>query len=382
MLRLASINLIYDSRVCREAEALGRSNEVVVLDIIQGRSKKREDITNFKVERGKICTKRLPRNPFFVAIKYAEYLLRTCIKAISKRADVYHAYDLHCVIPAYIAAKVNKAKVIYYSRELYTETSGMNKTAKAVWKFVERILVTRVDRIVATNQFRAQIMKDEYGAPGLPTVIVNCPPSEEIYPTKKLPEYLEEKGVRDKKIVLYQGALLRGRRLEALVKSAKYLSSNVVIVFMGYGEFRDELVAITRNEGVEAKVFFHDAVPVDDLFSYTASADLGVVIYENTGRNNYYCAPNKLFEYIMAEIPIVGCDFPQVAMIVNKYQIGELFDSKNVESIANAINHILEDKEGYNRMKRNTQLARNTYNWENQKKKLLQLYEELKTCQK
>jgi len=378
MLRLGSTNLIYDSCVCREAETLGKGNEVVVLDIVEGRSQKREDVRNFKVERIKLYTKKLPKKHFFWAIKYAEYLLWTCIKAISKKADVYHAHNLHCVIPAYIAAKVNKTKVVYDSHELYTEASGMGKALKVVWKFVERILITRVDQVIAANEFRARIMRDEYGAPELPTVIVNCPPLEEIYPTKKLPEYLEQRGVKEKKIVLYQGALCPGRCLEDIVKSAKYLSDNIVIVFMGYGKLGDKLVAIARNEGVEDKVFFHDAVPADNLLSYTASTHLGIVTYKNTCRNNYYCAPDKLFEYIMAGIPVAGCDFPEVARIVNKYEIGELFDPEDVKSIENAINHIFEDKERYDRMKRNTQLARNTCNWGNEKKKLLQLYEELK----
>ena len=79
----------------------------------------------------------------------------------------------------------------------------------------------------------------------------------------------------------------------------------------------------------------------------------------------------------MAGIPVVGSDFPGISPVVNRYGIGRLFDPEDARSIASAINEVLGDDKGYRRMQKNTERAREVYNWEVQKKTLLKIYDHL-----
>jgi len=377
MFRLATIDILYDSSVCRDASTLSHENEVFVLDLRLNKSKKSEIINGFQVERMRLFTKKLPKNIFFWVIKYAEYLLRITCRAITKKADIYHAYNLDTLLPAYFAAKLKRAKVIYYARELCTDTTGMKGLQRKFWRSVERMLIRRVDRVIAVSDERARIMKEEYRVEQMPAVIINCPSGRTIRASHKLRDFVGSRGAGNVKIALYQGGMIQNRCLENIVRAVEYLHAGIVIVFLGYGELRDELESLAAHEGMADRVFFHDAVPASELLSYTVSADIGIVIYKNTCRNNYYCAPTKLYEYIIAGIPVVGSDFPGISPVVNRYEIGSLFDPEDVRSIADAINNVLGDKAGYTKMKKNTEKAKEVYNWEAQREKLCEVYSDL-----
>lgn len=376
ILTLTNGDLFRDSRVMREAEALGEAHEVVILDTIYGEEKKEEVVKNFKVKRVRFCTKKLPRNLFFWIIKYMEFCLRMSIQGILEKADVYHAHDLNCLIPAYIAAKVRRAKVVYDSHELYNETNGKNPALVAIWTRIEQILINRVDKIIAANGSRAQIMHTEYGATELPVVIMNCPSNH----SRKNPEIttpISKMAKENTRRVIYQGVLSDGRNLENVVEAVQYVKKPISLTFIGAGDYRDRLYEVIKENNVEHSVFLHDPVPYDQLLDLTELAHLGIVIYKNDCRNNYFCAPNKLFEYAMAGIPVVGSNFPEISQIVQKYKIGAIFDPENPKSIAEAIDFVFENEQRYEQMKRNTERVRSIYNWENEKIKLLHLYDTL-----
>jgi glycosyltransferase involved in cell wall biosynthesis len=102
-----------------------------------------------------------------------------------------------------------------------------------------------------------------------------------------------------------------------------------------------------------------------------------VVLIQDTCRSYHFALPNKLFEYIQAGIPVVGSDLPEIAHIIRDNQIGEFVDPNNPDSIANAIQHLLNDPEYYTRSKLNTRRAAKIFNWERESSKLLDLYANL-----
>jgi glycosyltransferase involved in cell wall biosynthesis len=107
---------------------------------------------------------------------------------------------------------------------------------------------------------------------------------------------------------------------------------------------------------------------------YVASADLGVVIYKNVSLNNYLCAPTKLYEYIMARVPVVACDFPVMRELLDEYPIGFVFDSDDPVSIADAVNRFFRtDSAQRDEMARTLGHARQRFNWEHESQELLQL---------
>jgi glycosyltransferase involved in cell wall biosynthesis len=116
------------------------------------------------------------------------------------------------------------------------------------------------------------------------------------------------------------------------------------------------------------------------MLEYIASADVGVLICpKNASLNVYYSLPNKFFEYLLAGIPVVASDFPEMRKIIRKYDVGCVVDPHNPRGIAEGIKSILSDEGRYLQMKENTRKVLEDYNWGKESKKLLRAYEELRS---
>jgi len=186
---------------------------------------------------------------------------------------------------------------------------------------------------------------------------MNCPPkptSDVVFSKDLLMEKIGYKG--NEPIILYQGGFSPNRGLEQLVLSAKEYKKGI-LVFMGWGIIEDKLKELTRKEGLEDSVLFTGPAEQDVLLSYTAGADLGVIPYRFIGLNNYYTSPNKLFEYINANVPVVGSNFPELKRVILDYNIGDVFEPEDPSDIARAINKVLENKDVLHEMKNNTHKA-------------------------
>ncbi len=89
--------------------------------------------------------------------------------------------------------------------------------------------------------------------------------------------------------------------------------------------------------------------------------------------------PTKLFEYMMAGVPVVCSDFPSIRSVVQSTGCGLLINPDDVMSISLAIGHILDHPEEASLMgSRGQEAVHNTYNWSTQEARLLKLYESLR----
>src|SRR5699024_5258893 len=116
---------------------------------------------------------------------------------------------------------------------------------------------------------------------------------------------------------------------------------------------------------------------LDDLPSYTKQAYLGFQVLQNVNLNHYTASSNKLFEYIMANVPVISCDFPEIKKIVDNEKIGLSIDASNEQKIASAVNKLINDVELRNYFSDNCEKAKIKYNWNNEEKKLLDIYNNL-----
>jgi len=124
-------------------------------------------------------------------------------------------------------------------------------------------------------------------------------------------------------------------------------------------------------------VHFFDAVPYDEVTRYAMSADIGLVLHKNICLNYYYASPNKLFECMAAGLPVVGSNFPDRKKYIEGYNLGVTCDPESPEEIAEAINYTLSDETRYNEMRKNALEAAKIFNWENESRKLVTLYQGL-----
>ena len=82
-----------------------------------------------------------------------------------------------------------------------------------------------------------------------------------------------------------------------------------------------------------------------------------------------------MFEYAMAEVPVIVSNLPEMKKVVQKYQLGVVAEENTPKGLKKAIEEAtMLDKE---KLREQMQKAKKIYNWEEQERVLLKLYDEL-----
>jgi glycosyltransferase involved in cell wall biosynthesis len=373
MLILNTSPLLLDARVRKEAQAVAAAGHAVrVIALRQPGERGTPTLADVEVMTFPLWSRRLPRTALSWPVKYGEFLAKALARLVRDPADVYHAHDLEALVPAWLAGRLTGGRVVYDSHELFTERPI---ELRAVWRMIERFLLRRVDAVIAASEERAHIMHAEYGAPTLPTVVANCPQRRGRPARSSLRAQLPAHR-RDARVVVYQGGLSPGRCLERLTTAAAEFGPDTILALVGARSpfFESVLRPLIDAEGLDDRVFWIPPVDADEVVSFIEAADLGVVIYQNSCRNNYYCAPNKLYDYCMAGLPVVGPDFPPIRRLVEEYGIGMTFDPERPATIAASVRQVLDDDDAYARAVAGCAAVADSANWETESVKLVQLY--------
>ncbi len=308
---------------------------------------------------------------FLTAVRYFCY-------GFKEKADVYVAQDLDSLLPALAIGKLRGRPVLYDAHELISEQGYPNSLRNRFLRRLEKRLVPHAAQLIVPNALRAQFFGERYRVRTEPVVILNCSPTAIIKRTDILRVTL---GLPPStRVVLYHGTLMPERALEELILSAHEFDPEIALVIIGEQDtfYNDVLRPLWERERLGDRVFFLPYVSPSEIMQYVASADLGVVIYENVNLNNYLCAPTKLYEYLMARVPIIACDFPELRMLLEKYPVGRTLASTDPASIAAAVNDFFKI-EPHRRAEMDRQLlrARQRFNWESESQKLLDVFASL-----
>ena len=116
-------------------------------------------------------------------------------------------------------------------------------------------------------------------------------------------------------------------------------------------------------------------IPLEKLNAYTQQADLGLSLEEDAGLNYRFALPNKLFDYIQAEIPVLVSNLPEMKNLVDHYQLGETIEKHEAKHIAKKINTMLNNPQQMDIWKKNTKKAALELNWEKEKHVIAALFD-------
>ena len=361
-----------DSRVLKESISLAKGGfEVEVIAHGDKNLAKEEIVDGIKVKRfgyldRKITTSKLSKLKIYLSWvkEIARYV---------KSFDILHCNDLNTLPIAFIVKKFyNKdIKVVYDAHEYETQMNQLNKITKPIAKFSERFLIKYANRVITVSDSIANEYVRLYRIKK-PTLVLNTPPYKEV---EKKDIFRQKFNIsKEHTIFLYQGGLGKGRGIEILLDTFKsFKDSRSVIVFMGYGEFED---TIKKEAKEHRNIYFHEAVSPDILLDYTSSADFGISTIEDICLSYRYSLPNKIFEYIMAEVPVIVSNLPEMKRVIKDNKIGVVAKENSVKGLKEAVKEALKlDKD---KLKNNLKKAKKIYNWENQEKTLLEIYKGLK----
>jgi len=373
---LSVISDVYtDQRILRTASALSELDyEMIIIGRKTSSTIHHLNSYNYVIKHLQLPFKKGVGMYLFFTIQLFFQLLFFVIRN-RKNKILLFANDLDTLLPNYLISKIFHLSLIYDSHELFTEVPELQnkKIKKKIWETLEKCIVPKLPFAITVNESIANWYQNKYHIPFY--VIRNVSSTPQINTIKsrtdlQLPIH--------KKIIILQGTGINIHRgSEELVDAMQYLNEEYLLLIIGGGDVIDILKQKVIELKLHNKVMMKDRMPADELFHYTANADLGISIDKPNNLNYLYSLPNKLFSYIHAHIPILATRLPEIEKIITHYQIGMFIDTHQPEHIAEKIKETLHHPE-YPIWKQNTHKAAQDLNWEKEKENLKNLVLSLK----
>lgn len=347
-------DVVYDQRMIRICTSLSNSYEVA----LWGRKKSRLPIDKRPYQQRRFSFL-INKGPFF----YLAYNIRIFISLLFTPFDIVHAVDLDTLLGTYLASKFKGKKLILDAHEYFTEVPELHNrpTQKKIWLILERYLVPKVNSGITVSHSIAREYKELYQKEF--SVILNCP-NVQSYETKKNPL----------PYIIYQGALNKGRGLEALILAMKEIPLDLKIA--GSGDIEDKLRLLVKRLQLENKIEFLGMFKPTELPSITQQAFLGYNAMENLGLSYYYSLSNKFFDYIHAGVPVITNSFPEYDAINKMYNCC-IYSEADSKQLASVINQLIKDHKMYKSLKTNCIKASKSMNWKIEEAKLIEFYNKL-----
>ena len=192
-------------------------------------------------------------------------------------------------------------------------------------------------KVVVPEYHRAHIQKTWWHLQSTPVILPNKPYS--VLETQKVSPFMDKvirkMQAEPRKIVLYQGIFDDDRNLEPYAKAVRLLNDHFCMYIMG--KENDNCTSFLKKFPEVQYIPF--VAPPSHLL-ITKNADIGILPYvpiktfHYSELNALFCAPNKIYEYAVCGLPMLGSNVPGLAIPFEKYGIGEVCDGNNSFEIA------------------------------------------------
>lgn len=306
---------------------------------------------------------------------FLQFYRRVIPEVRNSPAKFIIAGDLFSLPPAIInkrkySQRENPVKLIYDSKELYEELPSLKvkRSSFIFWNLVEKNSIRFVDGIITVNKSIADILETKWHMH--PAVIMNVP--ETINSTNEA----AAKSF-DKIFLTFSGGLQPGRGLHSLIKLLSALPEKYELRFVGDGDLRNELEHQAAALNLSKRTHFVGKVKNTEILRELSESHIGMCLIENAGQSYHLSLPNKFFQYITAGLPVIASDFPEMAAIVNKFQIGAAIDPVDLTNAAKKVLELTADKKVYLKLAANCREAAKVLNWQVEKEKFLSFIKSL-----
>lgn len=378
ILSLSHTNVIVDSRIQKAQQVGLESNfDYLAVGLRRGNNypKKKNcilvesSINNWLKKTLLSVNKKIIRN-LFQLIPMIEILIRMLFISFKFKPQIIHANDWYVLPVAIIYKKLFNCQIIYDAHELESETNGITPSVKKLVRFIERISWNDINILVSVSQSILDWYLEVYGYKKTLLVLnspdIRCGSESSLFPANYLRKYykIENKS----KIFIYVGNLVKGRGIELLIKAFKENPDLGFCIFLGEGALKKNI-----QDSNASNIGVHDVVDHKDVVNLIKSADIGICLIEDVSLSGYLSLPNKLFEYVFANLFVIGSNFPEIRRIIQKHNLGVCIEN-DYESFVSESFQIIEKVDVF-KLKNDQGLSE--LSWAYQAHKLGNLYSEL-----
>lgn len=366
-----------DLRVYREAKELTLAGyDVSIFCLKDDKLPAEEMIDGFRVKRV---------FPQYISKFSAEKEVRQiALKIASEGFQVFHCHDqFMCDAGALIKKHYPESVFVYDSHELFhawplNNLKGLPLVTRIKSYLIRSYQVIRekrngakADYHITVNKSLSDILYKYFKANEKPVIIRNAPELEEIVFSVDLKSKFQIPSAE--KLLVFIGAHIYARthNHEQVIDEIGNQEGLHLLYITYFDKGCQDVKDYVQSKGFK-NIYFLPAVNPGEIPSYLSGADVGLVPTWNKHNLSYWLAlDNKLFEYTIAEIPVLATQQPEYVNIIEHYHNGICVNPDKPGAYLEGLKAILAKYDFY---KQNAKVAKQEINWNAERKKLTALY--------
>lgn len=277
-----------------------------------------------------LVTAPIPVNPFWILWLYIGFSRHNI--------DIAVAGDLRSGLPTVIAARLLGIPVVFDLRENYVGLAQALPADSPVEYLIrnptvigalESVTIRLADAVWVVVDERRNQLFDRGVPPEKVTVVSNTPDLSDT--DENEPAVHQTSADADCEFdwpgftLVYVGVIndFRGLDLilEAIAQMRREGDDSIHVAIAGEGPYRETLEQRTQRFGIADQVTFVGWLDPDRIPAFLASGDVGVIPHRVSPLTEY-TIPNKLFDYMMAGLPILTRSITPIQRIVEEHDCG------------------------------------------------------------
>lgn len=335
--------LEYDDRVRKEALTLSKIARVKIF-VVLADNKESEGITDYGIpyKSFRLKTRDTLPSAKLLFVKAMEFYLS--VKKHLKEYDIVWVHDVH---PFMFPLLLRKKKIVWDLHEI-PKPFTKNAVMKKVFHFIEK----RCARLIHANTNRIDhlIKENIIKIPEKHIAIRNFPDTDFEQSVLKDEQYDEfTKWLGDSEYIYLQGLFVEGRYPLQVIEAVMRQDGFKAVVVGGFQDEIREKLSARYGDALSQKIYFRGKVDQLAIPDYVKGSKFSIILYRITEPNNRYCEPNRMYQSIIFQKPVVvGCNEP-MSDLVEKYGFGVALngDGSNVVEISDAIQTLLHNYEEF-----------------------------------
>lgn len=188
-------------------------------------------------------------------------------------------------------------------------------------------------------------------------------------------------------LLAYTGNIAINRGIEQTIEALAYINAQRADDFAAFGPLhlalvgrcqpavQDGLEQKIKDAGLDGHVHFQPPVPASDVSRYISSATVSVIPIIPVALSYEYAMPNKLFEAMIARLPILGSRLTEMSQTLEQFHLGESFAHGNAQDFADKLHVILSHRDAY--LGETRDAAIDQLCWEAQEEVLLSVFSDV-----
>lgn len=280
------------------------------------------------------------------------YILRP-IKEIPT-ASLYYLHAPYQFPAAYWWSRRSAAPIIYDAHDFYPVV-----IPSVFYRQIEAWCIRKAAAVVTVSDGVARLMRQEFGCK--PEILRNCEDMRlNSTPKQDLRETLGLS--REVFLIVLVGQAKSGQAVRGALQALSGLEPCIHFVFVGKNteNYKDMVIRL----GLQARVHFLPPVKPTEVAPFIKSADASLILYFSKDVNYENALPNKFFQAVSAELPLLYPELPEIEKLAVKYGLGIPVDTKSPDSIKSGILRLVKKKDVFDTLKQNLRVAKEALSWE------------------